>query len=76
MLSHEVRWVDLVLENYVVKRKLENLLMERARSEGFDVTTEHFQVQVCVMEIQEWLVLIGLVVFGRQLLRKGPRTLA
>ena len=65
MLSHEVRWVDLVLENYVVKRKLENLLMERARSEGFDATAEHFQVQVWVMEIREWLVLIGLVVFGR-----------
>jgi hypothetical protein len=53
MLPHEVRWIDLVLENYVVKSKLQHLLMEKASAEGLEVTAEHFQIQVCAMELQE-----------------------
>lgn len=44
--ADEVRWVDLVLESYVVRPKLLRLLMDKARFEELDVREEHFEVQV------------------------------
>jgi hypothetical protein len=46
MSSQDVRWVDIVLESYVVRAKLVRLLMEKARLEGLDVEEADFEVQV------------------------------
>ena len=47
MSSLDGRWVDIVLESYVVRKKLLKLLMERAKSEGLDVQEADFEIQVC-----------------------------
>lgn len=47
--ADDVRWVDLVLESYVVRPKLLRLLMDKARFEDLDVCEEHFEVQVIDM---------------------------
>lgn len=52
--ADEVRWVDLVLESYVVRAKLLRLLMDKARIERLDVCEEHFEVQVSYMTMNEW----------------------
>lgn len=46
MSSQEIRWVDIVLESYVVKAKLIKLLAKKAEAEGLDVGADSFQIQV------------------------------
>lgn len=45
--SQDINWVDLVLESYVIRSKLLNLLMEKAKRENLNVSEADFNIQVC-----------------------------
>lgn len=80
MAAADIRWVDLVLESYVVRSKLVNLLVRKAVIARLDVRQEDFNVQVGTIDVvadeeRSTSLTTSCPVFGRSLLRKSPRRL-
>lgn len=50
MAYQDMQWDDIVLESYVVRSKLEKLLVDRARAQRMNVKAEDFEVQVCILQ--------------------------
>ena len=72
----DMRWVDLVLESYVIRSRLLNLLMDRARRERLDVSEADFNIQASRLSIQlVSRLLIDSTVLRGQLLCQSPRRL-
>ena len=64
--SQDVRWVDLVLESYVIRSRLLRLLMDRARRERLNVSEADFNIQARELSNQRIpLVLIESTVLRR-----------
>lgn len=53
MLARDVKWVDIVLESYVVRHKLISLLMQRAKTENIE------EVQESDFEVQVWMAVFA-----------------
>ena len=48
----DIRWVDLVLESYVIRSRLLKLLVGKARRERLDISESDFNIQARKLLIQ------------------------